>query len=213
MHSYIAASALLLWASFRLGGSQSIDPNSVPKPTREKWCNDQRSTCPLLCLQIPGERSRPQQNDCNPDNLAYTCICANGQQPNASEFSLTIPYHQCQESNNQCERACPTNDATCQAACRTSNPCGAQNPARVNTSTSSAMEATSRPTAAPTGDAEDSDSEPTAVYTGFGSDPTASADEGSGNTNSAQALVLGFGHTYGLFIVLTAVCGSFTLML
>jgi hypothetical protein len=75
------------------------------------------------------------------------------------------------------------------------------------------MEATSRPTAAPTGDAENSDSEPTAVYTGFGSDPTASADQGNGNTNSAQALVLGFGHTYGLFIVLTAVCGCFTLML
>ena len=196
-------------------------------PILEKWCNDQKSTCPLLCLQTTGGRLRPQQNDCTPVNskpdhgqytrslttkqssLTYICVCSNGQQPNASEYSLTIPFHECQEYGNQCVRACPSNDAACQTDCRTRNPCGAQDPKRVNISTTS----TGAPsTATATGDATDSTAEATEVYTGFGSDSTATAESGNGNANDAQALVIGFGHTYGLFIVLTIVCGCFTFM-
>lgn len=212
MHSYTAIAALLLAASIKLGGSQTIDPASVDQKTRETWCSNQESTCPLLCLQIPGARSRPQQNDCDPSNLAYTCICSNGQQPNSSEYSLTIPYHQCQEYGNQCVRACPSNDAACQTACRTNNPCGAQDPTRVNTTTTSTTVATATATSGANDDG-DSSEDSTAVFTGFGSSPTSSAEAGSDNSNNAQVLAIGFGHTYGLVIVLTAVCGCFTFML
>lgn len=46
-----------------------------------KWCNDQKSTCPLLCLQIPGASKTPAKNDCDPvssaDSLALSWIIAN----------------------------------------------------------------------------------------------------------------------------------------
>jgi hypothetical protein len=31
----------------------SIDPDSVPLSTRTRWCQDQESTCPILCQQVP----------------------------------------------------------------------------------------------------------------------------------------------------------------
>lgn len=59
----------------------TIDPNSVPLSTRresfpskmrtnpanlspEAWCRDQKSTCPLLCLQLPGSNGA-SVNDCS----------------------------------------------------------------------------------------------------------------------------------------------------
>lgn len=47
-----------------------------------------------------------------------------------------MPYFICTEANNQCVKAC--GDSACQSSCRTANPCGAQDPPRVNvTSTAS----------------------------------------------------------------------------
>lgn len=108
-------------------------------------------------------------------------------------------------------RNCPSNDSACQTACRTDNPCGAQDPKRVNISTTSTVASSTR-TASATGDATDPTEEATAVYTGFGSEPSSTGEASSDDTSSAQALVIGFGHTYGLFVVLTVVCGCFTFM-
>jgi hypothetical protein len=84
----------------------------------------------------------------------------NGQQPNSSQYSLTIPYYICTETNNQCVNNCGGNSA-CQSSCRQDHPCGAQDPPRVNTaSASSTMSATA------TGDAAASSG--SMVYTGFG---------------------------------------------
>ncbi|KAL4798258.1 hypothetical protein BDV19DRAFT_386542 [Aspergillus venezuelensis] len=59
---------------------------------------------------------------------ATICICSNGQSPNASEYSQTIPFYLCTEQNNRCVDACAQTDSSCQSNCRTDNPCGAQNP-------------------------------------------------------------------------------------
>ncbi|KAI9828918.1 MAG: hypothetical protein M1826_005841 [Phylliscum demangeonii] len=75
-------------------------------------------------------------NDCDPSTLIFHCICSNGLSPNASEYSQTIPYYLCTETNNQCVANCGGNSA-CQSACREQHPCGAQAPKRVNTSSSS----------------------------------------------------------------------------
>lgn len=174
----------------------------------------------------------PTKNDCDPvsisyfwtvlglllmklqDSLVYLCLCSNGQQPNASEYSLTIPYHECQEFGNQCVKRCSATDSACQSACRTSNPCGAQNPTRVNISTTSTSSDTATATSTSNKAASTSDSNP-ADYTGFGADPTATSSSGSGSSdsNSAQALAVSFGRTYGLVLVLAMVCGGFTFML
>jgi len=122
--------------------SATIDPNSVDINTRRYWCSAQTSTCPLLCLQISS--GVPEANNCTAENLSYYCICSNGISPNSSEYSQTLPYFTCTEANNQCVAEC-TNSA-CQSDCRTNHPCGAQNPPRVNvttTTTSASMAATS----------------------------------------------------------------------
>ncbi|KAJ5156587.1 hypothetical protein N7492_009390 [Penicillium capsulatum] len=122
----------------------SINPNSVDLGTRQAWCQSQTSSCPLLCLQIPGASGSPTTNTCSPQTLAYQCICSNQASPNASEYSQTMAYYICTEANNQCVNKCTS--SACQDACRADHPCGAQDPKRVNvTTTSTAMTSTSMP--------------------------------------------------------------------
>jgi len=52
-----------------------------------------------------------------------------------------MAYYICTEANNQCTKACSTN--TCADACRSDHPCGAQDPKRVNVTTTSAAATTS----------------------------------------------------------------------
>ncbi|CAI7589426.1 unnamed protein product [Penicillium glandicola] len=114
--------------------NSQFDPTSVPYATRESWCNSQTSACPLLCLQLPGASGTPTSNTCSADTLLYYCLCSNGATPNGTEYSQTIPYYTCTETNNQCVLKC-NGDSTCQYNCRVDNPCGAQDPKRVNVTT------------------------------------------------------------------------------
>ncbi|KAB8238471.1 uncharacterized protein BDW43DRAFT_117155 [Aspergillus alliaceus] len=131
-----------------LATSQSVDPNSVPKSTREYWCQSQTSACPLICLQLPGASGQPKDNTCDYKSLTYSCICSNNLTPNASEYSQTIPYFMCTEQNNQCVKNCD-GDSTCQSDCRSKNPCGAQDPKRVNTTTSATTQTAQATTSLP----------------------------------------------------------------
>ncbi|KAE8354164.1 hypothetical protein BDV28DRAFT_147408 [Aspergillus coremiiformis] len=128
-------------AGLAIGQSTSnIDTNSVPKSTRKQWCESQISACPLICLQLPGTSGQPKDNSCDPDSLSYSCICSNNLSPNASEYSQTIPYFVCTEENNQCVTGC-NGESSCQSDCRSKHPCGAQEPKRVNTTTSATQTA------------------------------------------------------------------------
>lgn len=71
--------------------------------------------------------------------------------PNSSQYSQTLPYFVCTEWGNQCVTNC-NGDNTCANACRADHPCGAQDPVRVNSTTSSSttMGATSTNGAAAT---------------------------------------------------------------
>ena len=69
--------------------------------------------------------------------MTYGCVCGNGQKPNVSEYSLTLPYHTCTEWGNQCVKKCK-NDNVCASKCRQENPCGALDPPKPNATTSSA---------------------------------------------------------------------------
>ncbi|KAA6415292.1 MAG: hypothetical protein FRX48_00007 [Lasallia pustulata] len=186
--------------------SQSIDPNSVPLSTRQQWCNDQMSSCPLICLQLPGTTASPEANNCNATALTYSCVCSNGLQPNSSQYSQTLPYYLCTESNNQCVSNC-TGDSACQSACRTSHPCGAQSPVRVTTtSTTDTMSAT-------TTDGNAVFTTPGGVvYTGYvGSAATTTA--ASGQKRNANSLAIGLGQTYGVAVVFAGFLVGFACML
>ena len=151
----------------------------------------------------------PSLTDVFQTSLAYSCVCSNGQQPNASQSSQTIPYYECTQAATDCVNACPQGDSACQSACRTANPCGAQNPIRVNTSTISTMASTT------SGSGPSSTAGSTATgqntFTGFGGSPTGTSK--SAGAARTQHLALGFGRTCGLATVLAGVCGGFMLLL
>ncbi|MCJ1455939.1 hypothetical protein MMC28_006296 [Mycoblastus sanguinarius] len=176
----------------RFAASQSIDPNSVDTATK-----------PLALFSAFKSRelaARPSR----------TPAQHNGQQPNASQYSQTIPYYECTEAATQCVNNCVQGDDACQSNCRDAHPCGAQSPIRVNTSTSSTMSATS--TSGST--ASTADSTATGAYTGFGSGSTGSSSSSkSAASDRAQALALGFGRSYGLAMILAGVSGGFMFML
>jgi len=184
-----------------------IDPNSVPLSTRQQWCTSQETSCPLLCLQLPGSSSTTAANDCDPTTLTYDCVCGNGQSPNASEYSQTLPYFICQTYGGQCVAACNGNTA-CQSACRDDHPCGAQNPTRVNTTSTSSMASTTTvPAGATSGSAG-------VVYTGLGGGVAAATTTAASSTkkNGAQA-ALDLGHSYGLAVVFGGLFAGFALVM
>ncbi|MCJ1361239.1 hypothetical protein MMC16_000337 [Acarospora aff. strigata] len=204
MHSFTAI-AIILAGFAGLAAPQAIDPNSVPLATRQKWCKDQQSACPLLCLQQPNTTSTPSSNKCEAETLIYSCICSNGQQPNASEYSLTIPYYTCTESNTQCVNNCAGNSA-CQSDCRTKNPCGAQEPTRVNTSTSS-------PTMSATATGDSTAGSGDTVTTGFGGAAATQTAGSGGGTSGASGLAINVGHAYGLGVVAAGFFAGFAFLL
>ncbi|KFZ11483.1 hypothetical protein V501_04742 [Pseudogymnoascus sp. VKM F-4519 (FW-2642)] len=172
-----------------------IAPSSVLLTTREVWCNDQTSTCPLLCTQYPGGSMTTAANDCDPETLTYNCTCGNGISPNMTEYSLTIPFHICIEWGQQCVAGCGGVN-TCQAACTEDHPCGAQDPSRGNataTTTSGAPAATS---SAPV------------VHDGFGDGSTTDGSSTVAKPNAARA-ALDLGRSYGLAIVFAGIFAAF----
>ncbi|KAM5446187.1 hypothetical protein MaudCBS49596_006740 [Microsporum audouinii] len=195
-------SALLAAAAIaRVASAQAVDPDSVDEATREQWCLAQQTSCPLICLQLPGTTETPAANDCDPSNLTFDCTCSNGKMPNATEYSQTIPYFICTESNNICVKNCNGNHA-CQSACREDHPCGAQNPGRPNTT------ATPTTTASQTSSTSASSG---AVYTGFG-DGSTSSDTPKKGMAGHQAL-LNAGQLYGMAVVATGFLAGFAVLL
>ncbi|KAL5345732.1 hypothetical protein ACLOAV_009486 [Pseudogymnoascus australis] len=175
-----------------------IDPSSVLISTRKVWCNDQTSTCPLLCTQFPGGSMTTTTNDCDAETLTFDCTCGNGLSPNMTEYSLTIPFHICIEWGQQCVRGCGGVN-TCQAACVEDHPCGAQDPSRVNstaTTTSGAAAATSTGVVA---------------HDGFGDDST--TDEPTVPKPNAARAAFDIGKSYGLSIVFAGIFAAFGLFM
>jgi len=204
MPSFHTSAAFVATALFIGARAQySINITNVPLATRNQWCQSQMTECPLLCTQLPGESSTTEANSCDPATLNYSCVCGNGQSPNASEYSETIPYFICTEYGTECVSACGGITA-CQSACRDDNPCGAQSPVRINvTSTSSTQTATGTAGSSTSG---------VVVYTGLGG-ATTTPTTTSTSTKSGSQAALDLGRSYGLAVVLAGVFAGFTLVI
>lgn len=134
----------------------------------------------------------------NQETLQYGCLCNNNMRPNLSEYSMTIPFHTCQQYGNECVKDCGAVNNQCASDCREQNPCGAQNPQKVNTTSSTAAV----PSATPSKD-------PNQVFDGLAGGSTDGADSNKGS----GAAALHFGQTYGLAVVLTSLFAGFAIML
>jgi len=130
------------------------------------------------------------------DTLDYSCVCADGQSPNASEYTQTIPYYICTQANNICVANCSNGDTSCQADCRQDHPCGAQNPVKPTTTSKSAM-----------GTGAASTASGNVAYSGFG------GSTATGSANAAAATLLEFGQFYGLGAVSAGIFAGFALLL
>jgi len=193
MRSFAPIAVLLAIAG--LSTSQQIVPDSVPSSTRASWCSDQKASCPLICLQTSNQAGTAS-NTCDPTNLAWTCVCKNGQTPNITEYSLTIPFYECQEYGNQCVKACGLSNNACADNCRTQNLCGAQSPKQYNTTTTSA-------TSSATGSAASSSGSSDGTFGGSGA--TGGSKNGAGSLTGMSAVP-------GV-VVLVGVLGGFSLLL
>jgi hypothetical protein len=130
--------------------------------------------------------------------LQYGCLCGNNLQPNVSEYSLTLPFFVCQEWGVQCVKNCGTS-SSCASACLQNHPCGAQNPIKVNTTTSSTMTSTAFTAGATTANQ---------VFTGLAGQSTSTSRPGSAAPPSLE-----FGSAYGLGIVMASMFAGFAMML
>lgn len=209
---HMISSLALVFVAINGALSQTLaNPNSVPIATRDQWCLSQKTQCPYICTQLPTTDGSPatESNTCSPDDLSYSCVCSNGQQPNSSEYSQTIPYYICTENNNECVANCG-GVSSCQSNCRTQNLCGAQDPKRVNTTSASAS-------ASATGAAASATSSG-AVYNGFGasgssgSAQTTKASSGT-KTGAATRTLLHIGQVYGLAMVVVGFFAGFAVIL
>ncbi|OLN81763.1 hypothetical protein CCHL11_06929 [Colletotrichum chlorophyti] len=178
----------------------SINITAVPLSTRKAWCQDELNTCPIICQQV--EPRTYLVNTCDPVTLTYGCLCGDNNRPNMSEYSLTLPYHVCQEYGNQCVKACGQGANQCASDCRENNPCGAQNPTRVNTTSTSTGAPTATGTSAETSGV---------IFDGFGGSGSSGSDSGSDSGSGAAALEMG--RSAGLAIVVGGLVGAFALLL
>ncbi|KAL3479031.1 hypothetical protein BJX99DRAFT_95727 [Aspergillus californicus] len=170
----------------------TVAADDIDGNVKAQWCVSQMAACPLICLQLPGAGETPTSNTCDSDTLTFSCVCDNGQSPNTSEYSQTIPYFLCTEQNERCVNACPQTSSSCQTNCRTDNPCGAQNPRPANTTSTAGTSSTTSAT---------STTSSLAPFTGV-------PDE----DNSARSMT-DMSQVYGLFGVLGAFFAGFAILL
>jgi len=135
---------------FTLASAQTyptITADDVSNSTREIWCEQQMGICPNLCQDQA--HVDPIHNDCWTEDLYFECVCEGGITPNMTEYSLTIPYNLCIQSKQACADNCGNNQ-DCATLCFSGKQCGATDPRRVNTtSTSTTVSATGTATNTP----------------------------------------------------------------
>jgi hypothetical protein len=170
----------------------AVNVSSIDINVRTSWCNDQVTSCKLLCQN---QNLGVASNLCYPENLYFQCLCSSGVTPNITEYSQTIPYFECTLSVEGCVNNC-NGDSTCQSACTANKPCGASNPTRVNTtSTSTASSKTSA-----TGTSSVIIGSNGYAVTGTSSASTGNSGSGSGSSGAARIIEAGSVYGMGLLV-------------
>jgi hypothetical protein len=70
MRSVLALGVLALSVLSKAQEQYNIDPESVPQASRDAWCLNQESQCPLICLQQPDvTTTNTEENRCDSVSL------------------------------------------------------------------------------------------------------------------------------------------------
>ncbi|KAF3926518.1 hypothetical protein AA313_de0209866 [Arthrobotrys entomopaga] len=198
------------------------DPKDIDLLTKQTWCSDQIASCGLLCLDQ--NSGGGYTNSCDPDDLSWQCVCADGTVPNATQYTQTIPYFICINEQQGCVNNCPQADATCAQTCVSGKVCGATDPRRI-TSTKSGSSHTATSTGAPaasgtSGSDDDGDDKPYDAPTGTaasakstgGANSDDKSDDNSDKSNAGSKLLSISGGAFSVMI-LSLLCGSFVILL
>jgi len=135
-----------------------VNPDDIDINIRNLWCVNQQEACPALCEDQ--EQVSATTNDCDPETLTFECLCENNVSPNMTEYSMTIPYHLCQQSITNCVANCGNGEAVCSNLCFTGKKCGASAPTLHNSTTTSSAPTPSKTSNKDNGDNEEDDSDP-----------------------------------------------------
>jgi hypothetical protein len=205
--------ALASAATLAVAQSQTqyqINPDDVDSNLRQFWCDQQLSTCPLIC-QDQENGADAVVNDCDPDNFYFQCTCDNGEEPNLDEYSQTMPYFLCTEWVSNCAAGCGS-DNSCVSSCTQDHPCGAQNPTTANTTTSATTSAaTTTSTSNPDDDTDEEGCSSDGICTGTpGSSNNDNSNNDNDNNDSGAASVMG--HTYTFAAVFGSLFVGFAML-
>jgi len=196
-----------------------INPDNIDIGTKSTWCSTQVASCTLLCLDQ--KSGGGFTNTCDPTSLSWSCVCADGTVPNATQYSQTIPYFECTYEVQDCVNSCPNGNPTCAEACVTNMVCGATDPTRVNTTSTATLPSTTASSTATGTGAPDDDGQ----ANGFGAtatdgsgasqtgdDSSSVSQTGSSKPNAGSRLeCMQFGAHAFTIMLLSVMCGAFTL--
>ncbi|POS78703.1 hypothetical protein DHEL01_v202913 [Diaporthe helianthi] len=168
MRSFFVLSALSALLVSAQNSTFTIDPSEVELSTRAQWCTAQSNTCGTLC------DGNPQENDCQVDNLEYSCTCQNGSAPGLQYYTQTMDTFICQQAFTDCNNA-NVGNANGQKNCTTTiqDQCGQLDPADYSAAPSSTGDSGSSETASPT--ASSAPSSTAGSSAGASSEPSAAA--------------------------------------
>lgn len=177
----ILASGLLSMAAAQVYPVVTAD--EIDESTRDIWCVQQYATCDGLCQDQT--QTGADVNDCWVEDLSFACFCGDGSTPNATEYSLAIPFNLCQQSKQKCVDNC-SGDQACASLCFTGKTCGATDPTRYNVTTTTSAGV---PGATGKGGDDDEDNE----------DGDEDEDEDPFNVDTGMGVRLAsFGSAYGI---------------
>ncbi|RPA88285.1 hypothetical protein BJ508DRAFT_5189 [Ascobolus immersus RN42] len=129
--STVVASGLLLARAAVAQNYPAFNPDAVENSLKEFWCQQQVAACPLLCND---RETTTASNECYPENLFFSCVCSDGQEPDLRLYSQTIPYFTCSHVKEECVDNCK-GAGICGQQCRENKQCGAEGLPQNKTST------------------------------------------------------------------------------
>lgn len=167
--------------------TSGFNPGNVSASDASSWCLAQQNTCPQICGSTVGGYA--STNACSSTAFTYTCICANGTEPDVTAYVQTLPYFICQATYMQCVDLHP-NDLTGQANCKTDEQCGTLNATALEASASGAAHSSASSTAAASSSTSSSGSATSAAGSAASATPTGAAAMGQQMATGTFAAVL-----------------------
>ncbi|KAI9292569.1 hypothetical protein K502DRAFT_367493 [Neoconidiobolus thromboides FSU 785] len=79
---------------------------------REQICVETQQDCVTACYCQ--DKSDPKKNECEPNTLAYTCLCESGYVPPVANTTFSAHFATCNIKHYECKEKCGESNSTCE---------------------------------------------------------------------------------------------------